>query len=224
MNALKLAILDCDGTLVDSQRSIVSAMTGAFGDNGLQPPEKSEILKVVGLPLIECIQTLLPNADMARCRAIEEAYRERFRKERERGVYEPPLYAGTRDFLETLHARGVMLAIATGKSRRGLTHTIAVHELGPLLVDSRTADDGPGKPNPDIVLDLLETWQVPAANACMIGDTTFDVETGVNAGIQSFGVQWGYHTHDALRAAGASAVVATWDELLAELDARFPGE
>lgn len=218
---LRLAIFDCDGTLVDSQHTIVGAMQHAFHANGLDAPPREAILRVVGLPLHQCIRLLYAQGDQATIDRIEDAYRETYRITREAGDQEPPLYPGTRELLERLHAQGILLAVATGKSRRGLTHTLAAQGLTELFVDTRTADDGPGKPNPDILLDLMDVWQIPAHETCMIGDTTFDVEMGRHAKMKSFGVTWGYHTPEMLHDAGATAIVDSWGELYASLNAHY---
>lgn len=221
MTKLQLAIFDCDGTLVDSQHAIVRAMTDAFVHANVEPPSREEILKVVGLPLRGCVEVLLPSGSDELIDRVAEGYREVFRVNREKGQDEPPLYPGTMELLEELHRAGVLLAIATGKSRRGLTHTMKVHGLNPLFVDSKTADDGPGKPNPDILFDLMETWRVRPESCCMIGDTTFDIEMGVNAKMKSFGVSWGYHSPAMLEGAGAASISDSWSELLAVLRQNF---
>lgn len=222
MSNLRLAIFDCDGTLVDSQRSIVRAMSSAFASAGLHAPSREDILSIVGLPLRRCVEVLLPTGDSATIDKIAQGYSDVYRHHRELGDDEPPLYPGTMDLLQRLHQEGVLLAIATGKSRRGLTHTMSVHGLNPLFVDSKTADDGPGKPNPDILIDLMQTWQVSPNECCMIGDTTYDIEMGVNAKTPSFGVTWGYHSPELLAGAGAQQVVDSWDELYGALRAHWP--
>lgn len=213
MTTLRLAIFDCDGTLVDSQRSIVRAMCAGFEREGLDAPTREAILATVGLPLRQCVERLLPDADDALLDRVAQGYSDSYRLHRESGVDEPPLYPGTREMLHGLHAQGVLLAVATGKSRRGLTHTLAVHGLDALFIETRTADDGPGKPNPDIILDICACVGMPPSAAAMIGDTTFDMEMGVHAKMTSIGVQWGYHDEATLRRAGAIDVLSSWEQL-----------
>lgn len=221
MTKLKLAIFDCDGTLVDSQHSIVRAMTAGFHAASLPAPSREDILSIVGLPLRQCVEVLLPQGSDAQIDAIAHAYSTSYREHRESGKDEPPLYPHTREILETLHEKGVLLAIATGKSRRGLQHTMKVHQLEALFVDTKTADDGPGKPNPDILLDLCTDFQVAPHEAVMIGDTTFDIEMAAHAKMPSIGVRWGYHSTEKLRGAGAYAILERWEELPDAIDQRF---
>lgn len=221
MAALKLVIFDCDGTLVDSQHSIVRAMRFAFEHNGLQPPSHDKILSVVGLHLYECMRTLQPNADETLLNKLVQGYSDSFREHRASGQEEPPLYPGTRAMLDALDATGTFLAVATGKSRRGLTHTLKIHDLETMFVEKRTSDDGPGKPNPDIILDICASLAVHPSEAVMIGDTTFDIDMAAYAKMPSIGVDWGYHENDALRQAGAYTILHTWDDLFPALRQQF---
>lgn len=211
MTKLQLAIFDCDGTLVDSQRSIVRAMTAGFEAQGLPVPSRAQILSIVGLPLRQCVEVLLPDGDAALIDAIAQGYSDAYRQHRESGLDEPPLYPDTAEMLAKLDAEGVLLAVATGKSRRGLTHTLKVHGFDKLFAATRTADDGPGKPNPTILLDICASLGVAPSDAVMIGDTTYDIEMGVHAKMPAWGVSWGYHSTDQLVQAGASRILTTWD-------------
>lgn len=221
MTTLKLAIFDCDGTLVDSQRSIIRAMVGGFEEHGVTAPCRAEILGVVGLPLRQCVAKLYPEGEPARIDAITASYSRLFREHRESGLDEPPLYPHTRETLQALAERGVLLAVATGKSRRGLTHTLAAHELTHLFIETRTADDGPGKPNPDIILDICACTGVSPKDAVMIGDTTFDIEMAVHAKMPALGVSWGYHAPARLADAGAFEVIHDWTEADAAFARQF---
>lgn len=221
MTTLKLAIFDCDGTLVDSQRSIVQAMTTGFEMHGLTAPPSEEILRTVGLPLRQCVHVLLPNADDATLDAVTQGYSETYRANRLSGHDEPPLYPHTLETLEALAQQDILLAIATGKSRRGLEHTLRVNDLLRFFVETRTADDGPGKPNPDILLDICACTGVRPEHAVIIGDTTFDIEMGGHAKMPALGVNWGYHSPERLLDAGAFAVLESWRELDDVLRHRF---
>lgn len=221
MHPLELAIFDCDGTLVDSQHTIVQAMHRAFERAHLPLPSHEDILGIVGLQLADCMRTLVPDADDALVRQLVQGYSDAYRANREAGHDEPPLYPHTREILDDLDARGVLLAVATGKSRRGLTHTLQVHDLNTLFVELRTSDDGPGKPHPHILLDICANLDIPVERAVMIGDTTYDIEMAANANMASIGVNWGYHRPDRLRAAGAYTVLERWTDLQAALAQRF---
>lgn len=210
---LRLVVFDCDGTLVDSQHSIVEAMTLAFAGHGLPSPEAVSVRRVVGLALPEAVARLLPAAAMDRLDSVTAAYKDAFFDIRNRPDHDEPLYPGTRDVLETLHEAGVVLGVATGKSRRGLAAVLERHNIRDRFVTLKTADDGPGKPNPDILLDAMsETGAVPESTV-MIGDTTYDMEMARRARAMSIGVAWGYHPAEELKAVGAMRIAGQFGEL-----------
>jgi phosphoglycolate phosphatase len=116
------------------------------------------------------------------------------------------------------------LAVATGKSRRGLDATLARHGLEGRFMALKTADDGPGKPNPHMLLDAMAETGVTPDSTVMIGDTVFDIEMASNAQVRSIGVSWGYHDPDELRAAGAAGVIDEFGELADMTAMLFGGE
>jgi phosphoglycolate phosphatase len=127
---------------------------------------------------------------------------------------ESPLYPGAQDCLDALAGRGdVLLAIATGKSRRGLDALIESHGWGDLFVSRQTSDNHPSKPHPAMLQAALDEAGIAAGRACMIGDTEFDIAMGVAAGMPAFGVSWGYHPADRLVAAGAAMVAPDYPAL-----------
>lgn len=221
MKPLELAIFDFDGTLVDSQHNIVQSMHHAFEVNDLPLPSHEDILGIVGLHLAECMRILAPDADETLIRKLVEGYSDSYRSRRISGNHTPPLYPHTREILDDLDARGVMLAVATGKSRRGLTHNLQVHNLSTLFVETRTSNDGPGKPNPDIILDICANLNLPVDHCVMIGDTTYDIEMAAHAKMPSIGVSWGYHRSERLIEAGAYAILDRWTDLNTALQERF---
>lgn len=221
MQPLELAIFDCDGTLVDSQHTIVQAMHRAFETNGLPLPSHEEILGIVGLQLADCMRTLVPDADEELVARLAQGYSDAYRANRDAGRDEPPLYPHTRNILHALDQRGILLGVATGKSRRGLNHTLAVHDLSTIFVEKRTSDDGPGKPHPHILLDMCATLNIPMERCVMIGDTTYDIEMAANAKMAAIGVSWGYHRTERLYDAGAYAVLERWEDLEQALQQRF---
>ena len=138
---------------------------------------------------------------------------------RAKGADTAALYPGVRQALTTLAGQDdVLLGIATGKARRGLDHTCKAHDLDGYFVTRQTADFHPSKPHPSMLLAALAETGVEAAQAVMIGDTTYDIEMGRAAGFATLGVSWGYHTPDALRAAGADLMVDDFAALPAALD------
>lgn len=213
MDEIRLAVFDCDGTLVDSGSSIVAAMQGAFVAHGLAGPEAVAVRRVVGLPLKEAIARLIPGADDAFHDKLAAGYKEVFVGLRRRGLVLDPLYPGTLEAIEALIASGWMLGIATGKSRRGLLETLERHGIRERFVTLQTSDIGPGKPHPDMLLRAMAESGAAAAAAVMIGDTTFDIEMASRAGVMAIGVSWGYHGGEELLAAGAGALVDDFGDL-----------
>jgi phosphoglycolate phosphatase len=213
VSATRLVVFDCDGTLVDSQHAIVEAMTQAFAGHSLPLPDAESVRRVVGLALPEAVARLMPLAAMDRLDSVSTAYKDAFTDIRLRPGHEEPLYPGVREALTLLLESGAMLGVATGKSRNGLLRVLEVHGLRDSFITLKTADDGPGKPNPDILLDAMaETGAMPETTV-MIGDTTFDIEMAVRARALSIGVAWGYHPSNELTAAGALRIAKQYGEL-----------
>ena len=203
---VRLAVFDCDGTLVDGQAGVCNAMDAAFAAHGLPLPDRHQVRRSVGLSLLQAVRTLLPEADDELCRGIDAAYRSAFRAAREGGDLVEPLYPGMRALLDALREAGWALGVATGKSDRGLAHCLAVHGLSDHFVTLQTADRHPSKPHPAMLEAALFEAGASAHDAVMIGDTAFDMALGGNAGVRALGVDWGYHDPAELMAAGAAAV------------------
>lgn len=211
--AIRLAVFDCDGTLVDSQHSIVACMTAAFAAAGLAAPTAEAVRRVVGLPLAASVAKLSPLLAMAECERVAELYKEAFTDMRRDNPIDEPLFPGIRELLDVLEAEGVVLGVATGKGRRGLRITLEHHGLLNRFTTLQTADDAPGKPHPEMLRRAMaETGADPAATA-MIGDTTFDILMALNARTAAIGVGWGYHPAEELKAAGAHEVVEAAHEV-----------
>lgn len=219
---LRLALFDCDGTLVDSQFAIIGAMTSAWAAHGLGEPDPVEVRRMVGLPLVQAVALLLPDLPPDRHVDVAESYKEAFAALRRTGDLHEPLFPGIVETLDALEARGVLLGVATGKSRRGLDAVLAHHGLTRRFVTLQTSDIGPGKPHPDMVYRALAETGVDPAGTVVIGDTTYDIQMARNARVASVGVSWGYHAVAELEAAGADRIVhrgrAVADAVLALLD------
>ncbi len=210
----RLALFDCDGTLVDSQHNILMCMEDAFARAGLLAPDRHATRRIVGLSLLPAVQRLLPGAALALQEQIAEDYKQAFHRLRGRGLVEEPLFDGIADALEALAAAGWMLGVATGKSDRGLDLCLAHHGLKEQFITLQTADRHPSKPHPSMVHQAMADAGAVPETTVMIGDTSFDMAMGVAAGARSLGVDWGYHPADELRATGAYHVVAHARELL----------
>ncbi|HMT46366.1 MAG: hypothetical protein RL702_392 [Pseudomonadota bacterium] len=211
---VRLAVFDCDGTLVDGQAAVCRAMDAAFASVGLPLPDHHQVRRIVGLSLPQAMRLLLPDADETLRGALDQAYREAFRAARESGQLSEPLYEGIDLLLDGLAARGWLLGVATGKSQRGLEHCLAAHGLSRRFVTLQTADFHPSKPHPAMLEAALAEAGCDAANAVMIGDTEYDIAMARAAGVRAVGVDWGYHTARELFDAGAEAVAANPPHLL----------
>lgn len=218
-----LIIFDCDGTLVDSQVMIVSAMNDAFRSLGLKEPTRAQTLSIVGLSLEPAMQRLKPEGADVSPAQLANAYKDAFiRMRREQQALEP-FYDGMRELVLALSERdNVLLGIATGKARRGVDHILDGHDLNGRFLTIQTADIAPSKPHPGMVLQAMAETGASPDRTVMIGDTSFDMEMGRAAGAHTIGVSWGYHSISEMRDAGAHQVVETIDALTGALD-RFTG-
>lgn len=217
---MRLAVFDCDGTLVDSSANIVRAMDATFAAFALPAPEPQAVRRVVGLSLLEAMRALLPDGDSDLHARMAEDYRHVFQRLRaDRRLDPEPMFDGVRELLDSLASAGWLLGVATGKSDRGLALCLDHHGIADRFVTLHTADRHPSKPNPAMLLACLADAGVGAGEAVIIGDTVFDIGMGVAAGVRPLGVDWGYHAAAELRAAGAVAVARDAAELAALLHA-----
>jgi phosphoglycolate phosphatase len=206
---MRLAVFDCDGTLVDGQADVCWAMERAFARAGLSAPDVSAVRRAVGLSLPQAVRALAPDLNEDQNRTVTEFYRSSFRARREEGLLDEPLYDGIAELLTALHDDGWRLAVATGKSDRGLAACLATHGIADLFVSLQTADRHPSKPHPAMLeAALFEAGALPA-QAVMIGDTSFDMLMARSARVAAIGVAWGYHAPAELLASGALSVAET---------------
>ena len=212
---VRLVAFDFDGTLIDSHATIVAAMIEAFAGRGWPAPAATDVRDIIGLPLDAAVARLLPadTRDRAEIDAIGVRYKSAYAAKTARSDHIDPLFPGVRDILDLLDGAGILLGIVTSKSRRGLARALASHALAARFVTLQTVDDGPGKPNPFLLERAMAEAGALAASTVMIGDTTYDIETARNAGVDAIGVAWGAHRPEALRAAGARTVVQRFEEL-----------
>lgn len=213
----RLVIFDVDGTLVDSQADILAAMTAAYASENLTPPSRAAILSIVGLSLPQAFARLMPDSDAALQTRLSDAYKHAYGDNRaQTGVAGSPLFPGARAALDTLAAtKGTVLAVATGKSKRGLDNLIVAHGLTGLFQSLQVADNHPSKPHPSMILQVLRETGLPAERAVMIGDTTYDIDMGHAANVATIGVAWGYHATESLR---ADRIIHSFAELPTAID------
>lgn len=216
----RLAIFDCDGTLVDSQANICSAMEAAFGEAGLVPPDRHATRRIVGLSLVEAMRVLLPEADHDRHLILAEHYKAAFHRLRAEGQVDEPLFDGIATLLDRLRDDGWLLAVATGKSDRGLSLCLDRHGLSGHFISLQTADRHPSKPHPSMIVQAIADAGAAPETTAMIGDTGYDILMALAAGTRAIGVAWGYHEPAELIATGAHAVADQPSDLLTLLERR----
>ena len=209
----RLALFDCDGTLVDSQANICMAMEHAFEDAGLVPPPRTSTRRIVGLSLLEAMRQLVPDALEAVHLDLVERYKAAFVTLRGNGLVDEPLYDGMAGVLSKLDEDGWMLGVATGKSDRGLQRCLDHHAIRGLFVTLQTADRHPSKPHPSMVYQAMADAGTDPKSTVVIGDTIYDIHMGKAAGCRTIGVNWGYHPVGELREAGADSIAETMEEL-----------
>ncbi len=215
---LSLIIFDCDGTIADSQHMIAAAMNMAFDSHKLVAPDHEDIRSIVGLSLVEAMKSLLREEYDADPQALAQSYKESFQELVADKSSAEPLYEGAH---ETLHGLGlearILLGIATGKSQRGVSRLLKQNRLGRLFSTIQTADDAPSKPHPAMIQQAMAATGIEAYRTVMVGDTTYDMEMAVNAGVYPLGVAWGYHSVDKLTRAGAKYIAKDYRDLDAHM-------
>lgn len=207
----KLAIFDCDGTLVDSGGTIHRALRTTFDTHGLDCPPRAVTRKVIGLSLDEAFAALVPGGDHP---ALSRTYKDAFFTMRSQGVVEEPLFDGIITALNGFRAAGWLLGVATGKSARGLDHCLAAHGISDRFITLQTADHHPSKPHPSMVLAAIAEAGTSADQTVFIGDTAWDMGSARGADCGAIGAGWGYHDEAELREAGAHMVALEPAELV----------
>lgn len=202
----RLAIFDCDGTLVDSGATIVSTVAETFALHGIDPPPPNVCRRVIGLSLVEAMAKLAPDASPEDHARLAQTYKGCFSRARQDGRVEEPLFDGILELLEALEADGWLLAVATGKSDRGLNHCLENHGIHARFVSLQTADRHPSKPHPSMVLQAIADAGAAPETSVVIGDTAYDMGMARAARAGALGAGWGYHHDEELRAGGAHLV------------------
>ncbi|HEX3676729.1 MAG TPA: HAD-IA family hydrolase [Sphingomicrobium sp.] len=202
----RLAIFDCDGTLVDSGATIERALAAAFDQNGLELPPPEVSRKVIGLSLAEAMAVLLPGASKESHLVLAEDYKQAFWNLRAAGEVEEPLFDGVLELLDALENDGWLLGVATGKSDRGLRLCLESHGIHARFVSLQTADRHPSKPHPSMVRKAIAEAGAVPSSTIVVGDTSFDMAMALSADARGIGAGWGYHGADELLEAGAIAV------------------
>jgi phosphoglycolate phosphatase len=207
-----LVVFDWDGTLFDSTALIVRCIQAACRDIGVAVPSEKEAAYVIGLGLQDAMQHVVPGLPRERYPELGQRYRQHYFA----CEHEVVLFPDTLDMLHALKARNHWLAVATGKSRRGLDEALQTVQLKGLFDGTRTADETAGKPNPLMLQQLMREFGAEPERTLMIGDTTHDLQMALNAGTASVGVSFGAHDHATfadlgpLHVAHSTAELARW--------------
>jgi phosphoglycolate phosphatase len=204
----RLVVFDWDGTIIDSASAITDCIREASRDLGVEVPERERASHVIGLGLHDAMRIAVPQLPSARYPEFVEAYRRHFlaRKDSMR------LFGGMRDLIEELSGTRT-LAIATGKSRRGLDRDLEFHGLARYFAASRCADETNPKPHPAMLVELMAETRTGPENVLMIGDTSHDLEMARAAGVDAVGVTYGAHPEPGLRACGPLSCIPDVDSL-----------
>ena len=209
MRRFDLIVFDWDGTIVDSTSMIAGCIRDAASDLGLAVPTIEQASHVIGLGLLDALAHAVPGLASERAEEFSARYRHHYLACEPRIV----VFDGVQAMLEELEASGVRLAVATGKTRRGLSRAFEATGLGALFASSRCADESQSKPHPSMLLHLAEELAVQPQRMLMIGDTTHDLQMAAAAGVASVGVTYGAHLHAHLAPHGALALVESVAEL-----------
>lgn len=192
----KLIVFDWDGTLMDSAAHIVSCLQMAIAELKLANKTDDELKNIIGLGLREALYALYPQANNEELSALTTRYREHFFDQE----HEPcELFSGARELIEELHGKDYFLAVATGKGRNGLDKVLNETGLGQFFPVTRCADESYSKPHPQMLLDIMECYDVKASETIMVGDTEYDLQMANNAAAHSVAVTYGVHEKQRLQ-------------------------
>jgi len=204
-----LVVFDWDGTLFDSTALITRCIQAACVDVGVPRPSDEQASYVIGMGLIEALQHAAPGLARERYPELGARYRHHYTARQ----HEVMFFDGALAMLESLKARGHLLAVATGKSRRGLDDALNSSALRGLFDATRTADETASKPDPRMLHELMNDLVVDPERTLMIGDTTHDLQLALNAGVASVGVSYGAHDHSAFESFPTRRIAHTMVDL-----------
>ncbi len=208
----ELIVFDWDGTLMDSTTAIVASIQAAARDLGIQAPSDERARHIIGLGLLDALRHALPDLPTERYHEVAERYRHHYLS-RDQDLL---LFDGAAALIEELKLAGHYLAVATGKTRKGLDRAFEVSGMGTRFDASRCADECHSKPHPQMIEELMTEFAVGPDATLMIGDTTHDLMMARNAGVAALGVAYGAHSRAVLEAqaplycAGDVAELAAW--------------
>ncbi|MEH6444415.1 MAG: HAD-IA family hydrolase [Oceanospirillaceae bacterium] len=218
MNNCKLIIFDWDGTIMDSSARIVSSMQNASESLSLSVPSALAVRNIIGLSLDVAIPQIVPSISDADIKRLTQAYSKHYVELDQTPTY---LYEGVEDTLTNLKNKGYMLAIATGKSRKGLDRVLAQTQLDKLIDIPKGADEANSKPDPLMLIQILEQANIKVHDAIMIGDTSYDLEMAQRAQMPSIGVSYGMHETTLLKKYSPLVIVDRFPQIEEWLDSKL---
>lgn len=204
-----LLVFDWDGTLLDSTGAIVEAVKAACRDLGQPEPDDAHARQVIGLGLLDALRHSVPELPEDRLSEMVARYRYHYLS-RDHAL---SLFAGIRELLDELYEAGILLAVATGKSRLGLDRSMKHNDLAVYFSATRCADECFSKPHPQMLEELMAELSVVPERTLMVGDTTHDLQMAINAGVPALAVSYGAHAPQALEALSPLARMHSVDAL-----------
>ncbi len=211
---IRLVVFDWDGTLMDSEARIVTAMQQAFLAQGAAVPSRSAVCEIIGLDLDRAAALLGTDLTPARITAIVRAYRQRYAQLH--GI-PTPLFEGARELLAQLVEAGFMLAVATGKSRRGLDRAMEESGVAEFFATTRCGEEATPKPDPAMLRDILLDLDTSPTEALMVGDTVYDLMMAAAARTYAAAVTYGAHSRQRLINLEPALVIDTLTDLPAAI-------
>ena len=215
MNSFKLLVFDWDGTLMDSEARIVACMQAAATDMAIDVPDRESVRNIIGLGLSEAITALFPEQEKAFIGQMVERYRYHFL---EKSETKSELFPGAGEVVRQLSDQGYLLAVATGKGRRGLDKVLNETGLGDYFLATRCADETFSKPHPEMLHQVMDELGAMPEETLMIGDTEYDLQMARNAKTHSLAVSYGVHSVERLMQHGPLGCVDRITDLISWLD------
>ena len=210
----KLILFDYDGTIVDSAKMIVKGAIEAFRMCGLPDPDPSKVRENIGKPLATALDVYAPKGYKVNPEMISNAYRKWYAEQGRLGLQDEPLYPGMFKLINELkNHKEFNIGVATNKSRIALNNGLNKHNLNEIFDITLTMEEARPKPDPDMAIQAMSKFNIEKKSTVIVGDTINDIGLGVNAGINSIGVAWGYNSIEMLRNEGADFIVKDSKEL-----------
>ena len=210
----KLVLFDYDGTIVDSAKMIVKGAIEAFRMCGLPDPDPNKVRENIGKPLATALDAYAPEGYEVNPEMISNAYRKWYAEQGRLGLQDEPLFPGMFKLINDLKInKEFHIGVATNKSRIALNNGLKKHNLINIFDITLTMDEAKAKPDPDMAIQAMSMLNIEKKSTIIVGDTINDIGLGVNAGINSFGVAWGYNSIEMLRNEGADFIIKDSEEL-----------